>query len=124
MTGSSGSSSDGPHRALVERILDDPDIVESGFVPRATERPSPAGPIDLYGTDAEGRAVAIEIKGRRAGPDAASQLGRYVDALERDLHADADVRGILVAPSATDRCLSVLDASGLAFVPLSPDRRG
>ncbi|PSQ33190.1 endonuclease NucS, partial [Halobacteriales archaeon SW_12_69_24] len=48
------------------------------------------------------------------------QLGRYVDALERDLHAEAEVRGILVAPSVTDRARRMLAERGLEFVALDP----
>jgi RecB family endonuclease NucS len=89
-------------------------------VPLATERRTPAGAVDIYGEDADGRAVAVELKRRRVGPDAVGQLGRYVDAMERDLHADTEVRGILVAPSVTDRASRLLAERGLEFVPLTP----
>lgn len=84
------------------------------------ERATPAGAVDIYGEDSAGRAVVVELKRRRVGPDAVSQLRRYVDALERDLHADAAVRGILVAPSVTDRASRLLSDHGLEFVSLEP----
>jgi len=110
----------GTEADLRDRILGDPSLVEPGFEPRATERDTPAGAVDIFGEDADGNAVVVELKRRRVGPDAVSQLNRYVDALGRELHADATVRGILVAPSVTDRAARLLDRRGLEFVSLSP----
>ncbi|MFB6146600.1 MAG: endonuclease NucS [Halobacteriaceae archaeon] len=112
----SGTESD-----LRERLLADPSLVEPGFRPLATERETPAGPVDVYGEDADGTAVVVEVKRRRAGPDAVGQLARYVDALATDLHAGAAVRGILVAPAVTDRARELLADRGLEFVPLAFD---
>lgn len=105
---------------LRRRILDEPSLIETGFEPRATERDTPAGAVDIFGEDADGAAVVVELKRRRVGPDAVGQLTRYVDALERDLHAGRAVRGVLVAPSVTDRAQRLLAERGLEFVPLEP----
>jgi len=110
----------GTEEDLRRRILEEPALLEAGFTPLATERDTPAGAVDIYGEDDAGRAVVVELKRRRVGPDAVSQLRRYVDALERDLHADAAVRGILVAPSVTDRAGRLLSEHGLEFVALEP----
>ncbi|MFH5797795.1 endonuclease NucS [Haladaptatus sp. CMAA 1911] len=110
----------GTEEDLRRRILDDPDLVESGFTPLATERQTAAGAIDIYGKDADGITMVVELKRRRVGPDAVGQLRRYVDALHRDLHAEAEVRGVLVAPSVTERARNMLAESGLEFVPLEP----
>jgi RecB family endonuclease NucS len=110
----------GTHEDLKERVLEDPDLIEEGFTPLATERETAAGAVDVYGEDHAGRTVVLELKRSRAGPDAVGQLRRYVDALSRDLHADAELRGILVAPSATDRARELLAQRGLEFVSLEP----
>ncbi|AEH35453.1 endonuclease NucS [Halopiger xanaduensis] len=110
----------GTEEDLREHILAEPDLLEPGFTPLATERETPAGAVDIYGKDSAERTVVVELKRRRVGPDAVSQLRRYVDALERDLHADATVRGILVAPSVTDRADRLLVEHGLEFVSLEP----
>ena len=110
----------GTEEDLRQRILAEPALLEPGFTPLATERETPAGAVDIYGEDAADRTVVVELKRRRVGPDAVSQLRRYVDALERDLHADADVRGILVAPSVTNRADRLLGEHGLEFVSLEP----
>lgn len=111
----------GTHEDLKERVLDEPDLVEPGFTPLATERATPAGAVDVYGEDADGRAVVLELKRSRAGPDAVGQLERYVRAVRRDLHDDADVRGVLVAPSVTDRARRLLGERGLEFAQVAPD---
>jgi RecB family endonuclease NucS len=110
----------GSEADLKERILAEPELIEAGFEPRATERETPAGAVDIFGEDVDGTAVVVELKRRRVGPDAVGQLTRYVDALERDLHAGRAVRGVLVAPSVTDRARRLLAQRGLEFVSLEP----
>jgi RecB family endonuclease NucS len=112
---------DGSEEDLRRRILDHPDLVEPGFEPQATERETAAGPVDVFGTDADGTPVVVELKRRRVGPDAAGQLTRYVEALEREVGDGATVRGVLVAPSITDRAADLLATEGLEHVALSPD---
>ena len=109
----------GSEEDLRTRILDDPDLVEPGFHPTATERETAAGPVDVYGADADDRPVVVELKRRRVGPSAASQLRRYVEAVEAEFPGEG-ARGILVAPSVTDRAAALLDEQGLEFVSLEP----
>jgi len=109
----------GSEEDLRTRILEEPSLVESGFQPTATERETAAGPIDVFGADAGGRPVVVELKRRRVGPSAASQLRRYVEAVDEEF-PDEGVRGILVAPSVTDRTAALLEEQGLEFVSLSP----
>ena len=127
----------GSEEDLRTRILERPDLVEPGFEPRETERPSSAGPMDIFGADADGTPVVVELKRRRVGPDAVGQLARYVRALEEELGVDAagelagdgdesdpddapPVRGILVAPSVTDRAAERLADRGFDHVALEP----
>jgi len=110
----------GTEEDLRERILEEPALVEEGFAPLATERDTPAGAVDVFGEDADDRTVVVELKRRRAGPDAVGQLGRYVDALQRELHVETEVRGVLVAPSVTDRARRLLAERGLEFVAVEP----
>ena len=110
----------GSEADLRNALLDRPALIESGFEPLATERPTDAGPIDLFGRDSDGRPVVVELKRRRVGPSAASQLQRYVAAIEREEGDNAAVRGILVAPSVTDRARRLLAEHELAFVAVEP----
>ena len=110
----------GSEEDLRRRILEAPELVEPGFEPAATERETAAGPVDVFGHDGEGRPVVVELKRRRVGPDAAGQLGRYVEALSRELPDDTPVRGVLVAPSVTDRARELLAENGLSHVSVAP----
>lgn len=141
----------GSEEDLRTRILERPELVEPGFEPRETERPSSAGPMDVFGIDADGNPVVVELKRRRVGPDAVGQLARYVRALREevgleerndgtdraagdpaagdpaagDTTADAAsdtlvVRGVLVAPSVTDRAAERLADRGFDHVALEP----
>lgn len=119
-SGTAELSVTGTEADMKRRILAEPELIEPGFRPLATERATPAGAVDIYGEDREGRVVILELKRRRVGPDAVGQLNRYVEALERDLHAGVEIRGILVAPSVTDRARRLLATNGREFVALSP----
>ncbi|TQQ81323.1 DUF91 domain-containing protein [Halonotius terrestris] len=110
----------GSEADLRNALLDQPDAIEAGFEPLATERPTDVGPIDLFGRDSEGRPVVVELKRRRVGPSAASQLQRYVEAIRREEGDDADVRGLLIAPSVTDRARRLLAEAGLEFAAVEP----
>jgi RecB family endonuclease NucS len=110
----------GSEEDLRQRVLEEPELVEAGFEPEATERETAAGPVDVFGHDSEGRPVVVELKRRRVGPDAAGQLSRYVDALARELPDGVEVRGVLVAPSVTDRARELLSERGLEYVSLEP----
>lgn len=120
VTGGRAVDVHGSEEDLRQRVLENPDLVEPGFEPAATERETAAGPVDVFGHDEAGRPVVVELKRRRVGPDAAGQLGRYVEALEREVPDGAEVRGLLVAPSVTDRARELLAEKGLSFVSLSP----
>ena len=110
----------GSEADLRNALLDRPAAIEAGFEPLATERPTDAGPIDIFGRDSEGRPVVVELKRRRVGPSAASQLRRYVAAIEREEGDNAAVRGILVAPSVTDRARRLLAEHDLEFIAVAP----
>lgn len=114
----------GSEADLKQRVLADPDLVEAGFEPLATERESDAGPIDVFGRDAAGRPVVVELKRRRVGPGAAGQLARYVSAVEREEPDGTDVRGVLLAPSVTDRAHDLLADEGLEHVSAEPPTGG
>jgi hypothetical protein len=131
VTGGRDLTLHGSEEDLRTRVLERPALVEPGFEPRETERPSSAGPMDVFGVDADGTPVVVELKRRRVGPDAVGQLARYVRALREELggtgangdEGDDDapvVRGVLVAPSVTDRAAERLSERGFDHVALEP----
>ena len=116
-------SLEGTEEDLRQRIFTEPELIETGFHPLMRERETAAGPVDIYGTDSEDKPVVVELKRRRVGPDAVGQLKRYVDAVSRDLPMGTTPRGILVAPSITDRAEQLLRSEGLELVSLAPPER-
>jgi RecB family endonuclease NucS len=119
----SGFALEGSEEDLRQRILENPDVLEDGFQAMMTERETSAGAVDIYGKDADETPTAVELKRRRVGPEAVGQLNRYVEALERN-RPGRSVRGILVAPSVTDRAEELLTTEDLEFISLTPDRPG
>jgi RecB family endonuclease NucS len=107
----------GSEEDLRTHIFENPDVIEEGFRPRAKEYETPAGPVDVYGADADGQPVILELKRRRVGPDAVSQLRRYVESV------DGDTRGILVAASITDRARTLLEQFSLEHRQVAPPNR-
>lgn len=104
----------GTEADLREYIFEHPEVIEVDLRPQTRERETPAGPVDIWGLDAQGRPVILELKRRRVGPAAVSQLRRYVESV------DEPVRGILVAPSITDRAKELLAEYDLELRTLTP----
>ena len=115
---------EGSEEDLRQQILTEPSMLEEGFVPQMTERETAAGAIDIYGKDANDVPTVVELKRRRVGPDAVGQLDRYVEALSRDLPVARSIRGMLIAPSVTDRAERLLAEKELEFIALDPEPSG
>lgn len=90
-----GLQKDGVEKHLQELLADHPASLCEGLRLVCREHPTAIGPVDLMCTDADGRAVAVEIK-RRGEIAGVEQLTRYLDLLNRDPRL-APVRGILAA---------------------------
>ncbi len=108
----------GSEADLQEYIYDNPTVIEEGFRATEKERETAAGPVDIWGYDENGDPALLELKRRTAGPDDVDQLRRYLD------HLDMDVRGILVAPSFSDRSLEMLATHGLEYREVEPPAAG
>lgn len=75
------------------------------------EKPVEPGFIDALAEDEQGRLVVLEFKRVKAGEEAVRQLLRYVEALRA--RSGRPVRGVLVAPDATEAARRLLEVSGL-----------
>ncbi len=84
------------------------------------EHPTAIGPVDLLCRDAEGRAVAIEIK-RRGEIDGVEQLARYLEFLNRDPHL-RPVRGVFVAQQVKPQARVLAAAREIDWVEVDYDR--
>ncbi len=67
----------------------------------------------------DGNITILELKSRKAGTNAVKQLRRYVDCF---CDHKEKVRGVLVAPSATDDALEMLEEQGMEFKALEAPR--
>ncbi|MFN8147213.1 MAG: endonuclease NucS [Candidatus Nanopelagicales bacterium] len=80
------------------------------------EYPTAIGPVDIMARDAEGLAVAIEIK-RRGEIDGVEQLTRYLELLNRDPLL-APVRGIFAAQEIKPQARVLAEDRGIECVVL------
>ena len=92
-----GLQKDGVEAHLQELLAANCDAIAQGLVLVRREFPTDIGPVDLLCRDADGRAIAIEVK-RRGEIDGVEQLTRYLERLERDPTLRG-VKGIFVAQS-------------------------
>jgi RecB family endonuclease NucS len=110
-----GLSKDGVEAHLQELLAANTSAIAPGLRLVRREYPTDIGPVDLLCRDADGRAVAIEIK-RRGEIDGVEQLTRYLEFLERDPRL-RPVRGVFVAQQikpqakvlATDRSITCVE---------------
>jgi endonuclease len=86
---------DGVEAHLQELLATNCEAIAPGLRLVRREYPTDIGPVDLLCRDADGNAVAIEIK-RRGEIDGVEQLTRYLSFLERDPFL-RPVRGVFVA---------------------------
>ncbi|HEX2028594.1 MAG TPA: endonuclease NucS [Nitriliruptorales bacterium] len=109
-----GLALDGVESELQELIAAHPHRIEAGMTLVRREFPTDLGPVDLLCRDAEGRAVAVEIKriGEIAGVD---QLTRYLQRLERDPLL-APVRGVLAATAVRPQARVLAETRGIDWV--------
>lgn len=106
-----GSESD-----LVDMVMAEPSLIEEGFKPMEREKTTRYGLIDIYGVDAEGNGVVVELKRSKISPPAVYQLGRYIEELEKKL--DKNIRGIVAAPKITSSALELVRKQGLEYVKM------
>jgi len=90
-----GLQKDGVEAHLQELLAANCDAIAPGLKLVRREYPTDIGPVDLLCRDADGHAVAIEIK-RRGEIDGVEQLTRYLEFLARDPRL-RPIRGVFVA---------------------------
>ena len=90
-----GLTKDGVEAHLQELLSENPGSLEEGLTLSKREYFTDIGPVDLLCRDANGIAVAVEIK-RKGGIDGVEQLARYLEYLNKDPKL-RPVRGIFAA---------------------------
>ena len=114
-----GLVKDGVEAHLQELLAADPTPINEGLRLVRREFPTDIGPVDLLCRDADGKAVAIEVK-RRGEIDGVEQLTRYLDFLNRDPML-RPVRGIFVAQEIKPQARVLATDRGIGCVVVDYD---
>ena len=116
----------GTEAEMHEYIESNPDVLEPELRIVEHERETKYGFIDFFARDAEGVPVVVEVKRIQATLNHFDQLQRYVSlyeegeaAIDGETDGGREVRGMLVAPSASERVQRALRDNDLEFVGLS-----
>ena len=114
-----GLQKDGVEAHLQELLADDPTSIQDGLPLVRREYPTDIGPVDRMCRDAEGAAVAVEVK-RRGEIDGVEQLTRYLDFLNRDPLL-RPVRGVFVAQEIKPQAKVLATDRGMTWVEVDYD---
>ncbi len=114
-----GLSKDGVEAHLQELLAADPTVIAAGLTLVRREFPTDIGPVDLLCRDAEGAAVAVEVK-RRGEIDGVEQLARYLERMER-APLLRGVRGVFVAQVVKPQARVLAESRGIGWVEVDYD---
>lgn len=114
-----GLTKDGVEAHLQELLAAQVEVLGEGYRLVRREYPTPIGPVDLLVRDAEGRAVAVEVK-RVGGIDGVEQLTRYLTMLDRDPLL-TPVAGIFAAQQIKPQARVLAEDRGIRCVVLDYD---
>jgi RecB family endonuclease NucS len=114
-----GLQKDGVEAHLQELLAANCTAIAPGLRLVRREYPTDIGPVDLLCRDADGRAVAVEIK-RRGEIDGVEQLARYLEFLERDPML-RPVRGVFVAQQIKPQARILAGERSIACVEVDYD---
>jgi endonuclease len=114
-----GLEKDGVEAHLQQLLAEHPEKVAEGLSLVRREYPTDIGPVDLLCRDADGNAVAIEVK-RRGEIDGVEQLARYLERLDLDPLL-RPVRGMFVAQQVKPQAKVLAADRGIAVVEVDYD---
>ena len=114
-----GLQKDGVEAHLQELLAADPTTIGEGFKLVRREYPTDIGPVDLLCRDADGNAIAIEVK-RRGEIDGVEQLARYLEFLDRD-PALRPVQGMFVAQDIKPQAKVLAGERGISWLVVDYD---
>lgn len=106
----------GSEKHLQELLAQDLSFIEPGLKPMIREAQM-HGYADIIAQDKDGNIVIVEVKRRKAGLDAVSQLHRYREKLQK--LKNTTIRGLLIAPGITDSAKTLLDNYGMKYHELN-----
>ncbi|MDT0166969.1 endonuclease NucS [Actinotalea sp. AC32] len=114
-----GLVKDGVEAHLQALLAEQIGLLGSGHTLVRREYPTAIGPVDILARDADGAAVAVEIK-RRGDIDGVEQLTRYLELLNRDPHL-TPVRGVFAAQEIKPQARVLAHDRGITCLVLDYD---
>ncbi|MDE0615792.1 MAG: endonuclease NucS [bacterium] len=114
-----GLDKDGVEAHLQELLAASPEVLGDGFRLVRREYPTDIGPVDLLCRDADGNAIAVEIK-RRGEIAGVEQLTRYLQFLNQDTTL-APVQGMLAAQVVRPQARALGADRGIECVEIDYD---
>jgi len=114
-----GLVKDGVEAHLQALLAEHPETIEPGLTLVRREHATDIGPVDLLCRDAEGRAVAIEVK-RRGEIDGVEQLTRYLARMDLDPML-RPVRGVFVAQQIKPQARVLAESRDIGWVEVDYD---
>ena len=115
-----GLVKDGVEAHLQEMLAAQIELLGSGHTLVRREYPTAIGPVDLLVRDAEGTAIAVEVK-RRGDIDGVEQLTRYLELLGRDPHL-SPVHGVFAAQEIKPQARVLARDRGIECLVLDYER--
>lgn len=115
-----GLRKDGVEAHLQELLAANPTTIAEGLKLVRREFPTDIGPVDLLCRDADGNAIAIEVK-RRGDIDGVEQLARYIERLDGDPSL-RPTRGIFVAQVIKPQAKVLAASRGISCVEVDYDQ--
>ncbi|HJB63276.1 MAG TPA: endonuclease NucS [Candidatus Microbacterium pullistercoris] len=111
-----GLIKDGVESDLQRLLAEQVDLISEGATLVRREHPTAIGPVDLLIRDADGQAIAVEVK-RRGEIDGVEQLTRYLDLLGRDPLLTG-IRGVFAAQEIKPQARTLATDRGIECVTL------
>ena len=111
-----GLTKDGVEAHLQELLAAQIERLGEGHVLVRREYMTPIGPVDILARDAQGQAIAVEIK-RRGEIDGVEQLTRYLELMNRDPLL-APVRGVFAAQEIKPQARTLAEDRGIECLVL------
>jgi RecB family endonuclease NucS len=114
-----GLQKDGVEAHLQKLLAENIELLGDGHRLVRREYMTAIGPVDILARDAEGAAVAVEIK-RRGDIDGVEQLTRYLELMNRDPHL-APVTGVFAAQEIKPQARTLAQDRGIRCLLLDYD---
>ncbi|RFA17391.1 endonuclease [Subtercola boreus] len=114
-----GLVKDGVEAHLQKLLAEQIELLGEGHVLVRREYMTAIGPVDILARDANGAAVAVELK-RRGDIDGVEQLTRYLELMNRDPHL-APITGIFAAQEIKPQARTLAHDRGMRTLLLDYD---